>query len=117
MEGLENITLRHPHHRTFHREVISQADDLDFTRYYRWHIDAALYDLNPPLVTTLLAVSLPSKRRQIVRYDDGSGDELDVSWGTTAIVNGYRCMNLCPKRTRTLSAPVRLSMRRILISG
>ncbi|KAL1971316.1 hypothetical protein VTN77DRAFT_268 [Rasamsonia byssochlamydoides] len=89
-EGLENLTLRHPHHRTFHRDVIPAEDDLLYTRFYRWHIDAALYDLNPPLVTTLLAVSLPSKRRQTVRYDDGTGDELDVSLGTTAFVSGYQ---------------------------
>jgi alpha-ketoglutarate-dependent taurine dioxygenase len=89
-EGLENITLRHPHHRTFHREVIPEEDDLQYTRFYRWHIDAALYDLNPPMVTTLLAVSLPSKRRQIVRYDDGTDDELEVSLGTTAFVSGYQ---------------------------
>ncbi|KAH8694276.1 hypothetical protein BGW36DRAFT_384650 [Talaromyces proteolyticus] len=89
-EGLQDFTLRHPHHRTFHRDAIPDADDLQFTRYYRWHIDAALYDLNPPLVTTLLAVSLPSKRQQTVRYDDGTGDELDVSLGTTAFVSGYQ---------------------------
>lgn len=89
-EGLKDFTLRHPHHRTFHRDVIPDAEDLEFTRYYRWHIDAALYDLDPPLVTTLLAVSLPSKRRQTVRYDDGSGNELDVSLGTTAFVSGYQ---------------------------
>lgn len=89
-EGLEDITLRHPHHRTFHRDAIPDAEDLEFTRYYRWHIDAALYDLDPPLVTTLLAVSLPSKRRQTVRYDDGTGDELDVPLGTTAFVSGYQ---------------------------
>lgn len=89
-EGLKDFTLRHPHHRTFHREIIPEADDLDYTRFYRWHIDAALYDLNPPLVTSLLAVSLPSKRRQTLRYDDGTGDELDVSLGTTAFVSGYQ---------------------------
>ncbi|CRG88444.1 Putative dioxygenase C576,01c [Talaromyces islandicus] len=89
-EGLKDITLRHPHHRTFHRDTIPDAEDLDFTRYYRWHIDAALYDLDPPLVTTLLAVSLPPKRRQTVRYDDGTGNELDVSLGTTAFVSGYQ---------------------------
>jgi alpha-ketoglutarate-dependent taurine dioxygenase len=72
-EGLENFTLKHPHHNTFHKTVISQEENLDFTRFYRWHIDAALYDLNAPKVTTLLAVKVPAGRRQIVRYDDGTG--------------------------------------------
>lgn len=88
-EGLKDIQLRHPHHRTFHKDHIPEEEDLQFTRFYRWHIDAALYDLNPPRVTTLMAVSVPKGRRQTVRYDDGTGDELDVPLGTTAFVSGY----------------------------
>jgi alpha-ketoglutarate-dependent taurine dioxygenase len=88
-EGLENITLRHPHHRTFHKTQIPDAEDLDNTRFYRWHIDAALYGLHPPVVTTLLAVQVPQGRRQTLRYDDGTGDELNVPLGTTAFVSGY----------------------------
>jgi alpha-ketoglutarate-dependent taurine dioxygenase len=87
-EGLTNITLRHPHHRTFHATRIPEADDRAFTRFYRWHIDAALYALAPPVVTTLLAVKVPRGRRQMVRYDDGSGEELSVPLGTTAFVSG-----------------------------
>jgi xanthine dioxygenase len=87
-EGLENIKLRHPHHRTFHQTQIPTEDDLDNTRFYRWHIDAALYGLAPPVVTTLLAVKVPAGRRQTCRYDDGTGDELNVPLGTTAFVNG-----------------------------
>ncbi|KAL4973116.1 hypothetical protein BDW66DRAFT_142924 [Aspergillus desertorum] len=93
-EGLENITLKHPHHRTFHRDPISPEDDYDFTRFYRWHIDAALYGLNPPVVTTLLAVKVPRGRRQTVRYDDGSGETMDVPLGTTAFVSGERMFEL-----------------------
>jgi alpha-ketoglutarate-dependent taurine dioxygenase len=88
-EGLENIKLKHPHHGTFHKSVIPAEDDLDFTRFYRWHIDAALYGLAPPVVTTLLAVKVPAGRRQVCRYDDGTGEELDVPLGTTAFVSGY----------------------------
>lgn len=88
-EGLSNIQLRHPHHRTFHSTVIPEQDDLDYTRFYRWHIDAALYGLAPPVVTTLLAVKVPRGRRQTCRYDDCTGDELDVPLGTTAFSSGY----------------------------
>lgn len=88
-EGLEFIQLRHPHHKTFHATSIPPADDLNFTRFYRWHIDAALYGLAPPIVTTLLAVRVPRGRRQTCRYDDGTADELDVPLGTTAFVSGY----------------------------
>jgi alpha-ketoglutarate-dependent taurine dioxygenase len=93
-EGLENIKLVHPHHKKFHRDVIPDADDLDFTRFFRWHIDAALYDLMPPRATSLLAVSVPKGRRQTVRYDDNTGDELDVPLGTTAFVSGYKMYDI-----------------------
>ncbi|KAI6380927.1 Alpha-ketoglutarate-dependent xanthine dioxygenase xan-1 [Pyricularia grisea] len=87
-EGLRDIQLRHPHHRTFHATHVSPEDDHDFTRFYRWHIDAALYGLAPPIVTTLLAVRVPGGRRQVCRYDDGSNDQLQVPLGTTAFVSG-----------------------------
>ena len=87
-EGLRNIQLRHPHHRTFHATAIPDNEDLDFTRFYRWHIDAALYGLAPPLVTTLIAVKVPKGRTQTLRYDDGTGDEMAVPLGTTAFASG-----------------------------
>ncbi|KAL2824436.1 taurine catabolism dioxygenase [Aspergillus pseudoustus] len=93
-EGLTDIQLKHPHHRTFHRDAISDGDDYDYTRFYRWHIDAALYGLYPPCVTTLLAVRVPKGRRQTLRYDDGSGETLDVPLGTTAFVSGERMFEL-----------------------
>lgn len=89
-EGLENVHLKHPHHRAFHRDRIPDEKDYDFTRFYRWHIDAALYDLYPPQVTTLLAVKVPKGRRQTLLYDDGSGETLDLPLGTTAFVSGQQ---------------------------
>jgi xanthine dioxygenase len=90
-EGLENVTLTHPSQRTFHHEPLSEAQEAqDFTRFYRWHIDAALYKLQPPKVTTLLALEVPKDRTQTVLYDDGSGDTLGIPLGATAFVSGYR---------------------------
>ncbi|CAK7220884.1 Alpha-ketoglutarate-dependent xanthine dioxygenase xan-1 [Sporothrix bragantina] len=93
-EGLTNIQLRHPHHRTFHASTIPDEEDLDYTRFYRWHIDAALYGLAPPIATTLLAVKVPGGRRQTCRYDDGTGDVLDVPLGTTAFASGEKMFEL-----------------------
>lgn len=93
-EGLKDVKLKHPHHKTFHKTPIPEAEDLDFTRFYRWHIDAALYDLNPPMVTSLLAVQVPSGRRQTLRYDDESDQTLEVPLGTTAFVSGYKMFDL-----------------------
>ncbi|KAF5878318.1 putative alpha-ketoglutarate dependent xanthine dioxygenase protein [Botrytis fragariae] len=93
-EGLKNITLKHPHHKVFHKTAVPEEDDLAFTRFYRWHIDAALYALNPPKVTSLMAVKVPAGRRQTLRYDDGTGEEMDVPLGTTAFVSGQNMYNL-----------------------
>lgn len=93
-EGLKNITLKHPHHSTFHKTKVPAEEDLDFTRFYRWHIDAALYALNPPKVTSLMAVKVPKGRRQTLRYDDESGDSMDVPLGTTAFISGQRMYDL-----------------------
>jgi alpha-ketoglutarate-dependent taurine dioxygenase len=90
-EGLAEVQLRHPSHRTFHRVPLSDAQEADgLTRFYRWHIDAALYKLHPPKVTTLLALEVPENRPQTVVYDDGSGDTLPAPLGTTAFVSGYQ---------------------------
>ncbi|KAF2143982.1 uncharacterized protein K452DRAFT_285187 [Aplosporella prunicola CBS 121167] len=102
-EGLENVRLRHPHHRTFHKTRIPDEEDLEATRFYRWHIDAALYELHPPRVTSLLAVRVPKGRRQTCRYDDGSGEELDVPLGTTAFVSGYRMYELLSDADKALA--------------
>jgi xanthine dioxygenase len=48
------------------------------------HIDAALYDLDPPKVTTLYGLKVPAGELQTIRYDDGTGDELRVPLGTTS---------------------------------
>ncbi|ETN44309.1 uncharacterized protein HMPREF1541_10489 [Cyphellophora europaea CBS 101466] len=94
-EGLSEITLKHPHHRTFHATTIPAEKDLDYTRFYRWHIDAALYGpLQPPRVTSLLAVKVPQGRTQTFLYDDGSADEMQVPLGTTAFVSGYKMFEL-----------------------
>ena len=89
-EGLDTVDLLHPTHHGFHRDELSIDDEeRDLTRFYRWHIDAALYAYHPPKVTTLLALEVPENRPQTVVYGDGSGDTLEVSLGTTAFVSGY----------------------------
>ncbi|CEI88456.1 hypothetical protein RMCBS344292_02846 [Rhizopus microsporus] len=73
--GIDEKKLFHPSHTVFHKTPLTKEQmDAGYTRFYRWHMDAALYKLNPP----------KSSRREIVRYDDGTGDELEVQLGTTA---------------------------------
>ncbi|KKY20304.1 putative family taurine catabolism dioxygenase [Phaeomoniella chlamydospora] len=97
-EGLENFKLTHPHHQTFHRTVVPKEEDPVYTRFYRWHIDAALYNKLPPRVTTFIAVRLPkdgASRRQTIRWDDGTGDEVKgIVPGSTAFVSSYKTYDL-----------------------
>jgi xanthine dioxygenase len=102
-EGLRNITLVHPHHKKFHKEAIPEEDDLEATRFFRWHIDAALYALNPPKVTSLMAVKVPAGRRQTLRYDDGTGEEMDVPLGTTAFVSGEKTFDILSEEDKQLA--------------
>ncbi|KDQ15603.1 hypothetical protein BOTBODRAFT_54500 [Botryobasidium botryosum FD-172 SS1] len=102
-EGLAEAKLKHPHHKTFHKTRIPEEDDLKFTRFYRWHIDAALYDLSPPRVTTLYALKVPRGENQTLRYDDGTGDELDVPLGTTAFVSGKTMFDILPAELKSLA--------------
>jgi hypothetical protein len=102
-EGLSEAKLKHPSHTTFHKTHVPPEDDLKATRFYRWHIDAALYDLNPPKVTTLYGLKVPKGNLQTCRYDDGTGDELQVPLGTTAFVSGRTMFEILPKGYKSLA--------------
>ncbi|KAJ7166873.1 Clavaminate synthase-like protein [Mycena filopes] len=108
-EGLPEAKLKHPSHQTFHKTVISPEDTAaGFTRFYRWHIDAALYDLSPPRVTTLYALRVPGGEAQVCRYDDGSGDELRVPLGTTAFVSGKTMFAILPPALKSVAVRARI---------
>lgn len=103
-EGLAEAMLKHPSHTTFHKTRVSPEEEANgITRFYRWHIDAALYDLSPPKVTTLYGIRVPEGARQVCRYDDGTGDELDVPLGTTAFVSGKTMFDILPVSWTSMS--------------
>jgi hypothetical protein len=103
-EGLADVKLQHPSHKIFHKTHVSDEDEAKgITRFYRWHQDAALYDLAPPKVTTLYAISVPQGPHQTCRYDDGTGDELNVSLGTTAFVSGKTMFDVLPPELKSLA--------------
>lgn len=102
-ENGERISLTHPSHTTFHHtpltpDVVKQGKK---TRFYRWHIDSALYDLLPPLVTTLLGIKVPpSTQTQTVVYDDGTGAELEITQGATCFVSGKNAFDILSKEDK-----------------
>ncbi|CAI5756747.1 unnamed protein product [Candida verbasci] len=87
-ENGETINLTHPSHTTFHHTPLTEEEIKNKqTRFYRWHIDSALYDLSPPMVTTLLGIKVPpTTQYQTIKYDDGS--ELKLTQGATCFVSG-----------------------------
>jgi xanthine dioxygenase len=108
-EGLEVAPLNHPSHTTFHKTIVSPEDQAaGVTRFYRWHIDAALYDLSPPVVTTLHAIHIPEGPQQTCRYDDGTGDELPVPLGTTAFVSGKTMFDILPRELQSVAVRSRV---------
>ncbi|KAG5719514.1 putative dioxygenase [Termitomyces sp. T112] len=103
-EGLAEAKLTHPSHTTFHKTRVSPEDEArGVTRFYRWHIDAALYDLSPPKATTLYGLVVPKGPQQVCRYDDGTGDELRVPLGTTAFVSGKTIFDMLPAELKSLA--------------
>ncbi|WPK26607.1 hypothetical protein PUMCH_003965 [Australozyma saopauloensis] len=90
-ENGEAISLTHPSHTSFHKDPLTEEQIINErkTRFYRWHIDSALYDLSPPMVTTLLGIKVPpATQTQFIDYDDGSGDVLELTQGATCFVSG-----------------------------
>jgi len=53
---------------------------------------------NPPKGHLLMAVKVPAGRRQTLRYDDGTGEEMDVPLGTTAFVSGQNMYDILSER-------------------
>ncbi|CAO3619796.1 unnamed protein product [Cunninghamella blakesleeana] len=103
-QGIEERKLTHPNHRVFHHTPLTDEEEQnDKTRFYRWHMDAALYKLNPPKVTTLFGIKNPEPRRQTVQYDDGTGQTLDVQLGTTAFISGQKAFEILPQDKKELA--------------
>ncbi|VEU21737.1 DEKNAAC102319 [Brettanomyces naardenensis] len=94
-EGMKEFTLLHPSQSVFHKKTLTDEEIAQHhTRFYRWHIDAALYEFSPPVVTTLLGVIVPPKsEKQVITYED-SDERLEVSTGATAFASGKTAFDL-----------------------
>ncbi|KAL0952016.1 hypothetical protein HGRIS_008665 [Hohenbuehelia grisea] len=110
-EGITEAHLKHASHRAFHKTHLSGAEEAaGDTRFFRWHMDAALYGraLPPPRVTTLYGIRVPQGEGQVVKYGDAtiegaSEDELRVPLGTTAFVSGKTMFDIQPRELKSLA--------------
>ncbi|KAF9011249.1 Clavaminate synthase-like protein [Cyathus striatus] len=107
-EGIPEAMLKHGHHSTFHKTHITPDEESKgATRFFRWHMDAALYDLAPSRVTALYGIKVPQGPIQTVRYDDGTRDELPVTLATTAFASGKIMFDILPPELKSLAVRAR----------
>lgn len=108
-EGIETAVLKYASHTTFPKNLVSSGDEAaGFTRFYRWHMDTALYDLSPPKVTTLYGIRVSRGPKQICHYDDGTGDALPVPLGTTVFVSGKTMFDIFPRELQSVAVRARV---------
>lgn len=103
-EGLESITLRHPTHFDFHKTQLSEQELKDhYTRFYRWHLDSALYGLSPPVCTTLLGIHVPeSSKKMKIKYED-TNEEIEIAQAGTAFISGANTFAQLSKEDQELA--------------
>lgn len=102
--GMESINLRHPTHFDFHRDPLTQDKvDQGYTRFYRWHIDSALYGLSPPLCTTLLGIHVPESSKTLkIKYED-TNEEIEVAQAGTAFFSGANAFDALSDEDKELA--------------
>jgi hypothetical protein len=73
------------------------------TQFQRWHIDAPLYDREPPHYTALRAVKCPVGPDIQVNWDDGSGLSMTCKPGQTAFVSNIQTYSLLSDEEKMLA--------------
>jgi hypothetical protein len=96
VKGIDHVDFHLPPHIP-HAEREKGA-----SRFYQWHFDGSLYNIPPPRVGCLLAVRTPKGPDVTVRWDDGSGCEMEIAPGATAMVAGSQALALLDEETRKL---------------
>jgi xanthine dioxygenase len=91
-------------HEEFHLppHISAEEREAGASRFYQWHFDGSLYKIPPPRVGCLLAVRTPKGPDVTVRWEDGTGTEMKMAPGSTAMVSGSRALALLDDETRNL---------------
>ncbi|CAH0052010.1 unnamed protein product [Clonostachys solani] len=91
-------------HEEFHLppHIPSEEREKGASRFYQWHFDGALYKIPPPRVGCLLAVRTPKGPDVNVRWDDGTGTNMTIAPGATAMVEGSRALEILDEETRSI---------------
>jgi len=88
-------------HEEFHLppHIPPEEREAGASRFYQWHFDGSLYAIPPPRVGCLLAVRTPKGPDVTVRWDDGTGTEMKLAPGATAMIAGSRALTLLDDET------------------
>ncbi|KAF2160197.1 hypothetical protein M409DRAFT_70561 [Zasmidium cellare ATCC 36951] len=99
-----NFEMKSVDHVNFHAppHIPDEERENGASRFYQWHWDGSLYNIPPPRVGCLLAVRTPKGPSVTVRWDDGTGTEMEVAPGATAMVAGSRALELLDEDTRNV---------------
>lgn len=91
-------------HHEFHLppHIPDEEREAGASRFYQWHFDGSLYKIPPPRVGCLLAVRTPKGPDVTVRWDDGTGTEMKIAPGATAMVSGSKALELLDEETRNI---------------
>ncbi|KAK4561462.1 hypothetical protein LTR86_004780 [Recurvomyces mirabilis] len=96
VKGIDHVDFHLPPH------ISTEDRENGASRFYQWHFDGSLYNIPPPRVGCLLAVRTPKGPDVTVRWDDGSGSELKIAPGATAVVAGSRALELLDDKLRNI---------------
>jgi alpha-ketoglutarate-dependent taurine dioxygenase len=96
VQGIDHYDFHLPPH------IPEEDREAGASRFYQWHFDGSLYDIPPPRVGCLLAVKTPKGPDVTVRWDDGTGTEMKIAPGATAMVAGSRALALLDEDTRNI---------------
>ncbi|KXT00887.1 hypothetical protein AC579_9282 [Pseudocercospora musae] len=97
VKGINHVDFHLPPH------ISAEEREKGASRFYQWHWDGALYNIPPPRVGCLLAVRTPKGPDVNVRWEDGTGEEMKVAPGATAMVAGSRALELLDDETRNIA--------------
>lgn len=94
VKGIDHVDFHLPPH------IAPEDRENGASRFYQWHFDGSLYDIPPPRVGCLLAVRTPKGPDVTVRWDDGTGCEMKIAPGATAMVAGSQALAILDEETR-----------------
>ncbi|KAK7920175.1 dioxygenase [Apiospora marii] len=96
--GIQDKTLHKALSHDFHAKPLPDAEfAAGFTRFQRWHMDAPLYGRDPAWFTTLRCCRRPRSvdgKPVTIRWDDGSGLEMESEPGLTAFFSNVQTYGL-----------------------